>query len=273
MVEVVKREWVARVAVGFFVVTTVWWVALFLSGVQQTFYNYLFGATYGLMALWGGAWGLLIAKKWGGFSSVIGQAIIGLSLGLLAQEFGQVVFSFYNLFLGVEIPYPSLADVGFFGSIPLYIVGIYLLAKASGTRFSLRAAVSKLQVAIIPILMLTLSYIFFLRDYEFNVGDPLKIFLDFGYPMGQALYISIAILTYTLSRRLLGGIMRSKILFLVVAFVVQYLADYNFLFQSSRGTWVNGGYGDYVYLVAYFLMTLGLIQFKTVAERLGEVQS
>lgn len=268
MLKILTREWSAKVASVFFVLLSIWWLIIFISGTKETFQNYSFAATYGLICLWGGIWGLKISRRWGGFSSAIGKAIIFLSLGLLAQEFGQLVFSYYNIFLKIEIPYPSLADVGFFGSIPFYIAGMAYLARAAGSKFSLHTVVNKLQIVIIPLSMLLISYLLFLKDYEFDFSDPLKIFLDFGYPFGEALYISVAILAYFLSRKLLGGIMKNRILFLIGAFVVQYLADFNFLYQNSQGTWINGGYGDYIYFLAYFIMTLGLIQLKTVLDKL-----
>ncbi len=268
MLKALSKEGLNKTAIAFFVLITIWWVILFISGAKETFQNYLFGATYGLICLWGGLWGLIISKKWGGFNSAIGKAIIFLSLGLLAQEFGQLIFSYYNIFLKIEIPYPSLADVGFFGSIPLYIIGMAYLAHAAGSKFSLNTITSKLQIVVVPTCILIVSYLLFLRSYEFNFSNPLQIFLDFGYPFGEAFYISVAILAYFLSRKLLGGLMKSRIILLIIAFVVQYLADFNFLYQNSQGTWINGGYGDYIYFLAYFIMTLGLIQLKTVLDRL-----
>lgn len=268
MLDTIKKELSAQIALVFFVLITLWWLYIFVSGFEQTFQNYAFAATYGLLAAWGGVWGLLISKKWGGFSSTIGKAIIALSLGLLAQEFGQLTFSYYNIFSKIEIPYPSLADVGFFGSVILYIIGISLLAKASGVKFVLKTIVNKFQAVLIPMVMLTISYFMFLRDYEFDFSEPLRVFLDFGYPFSEAIYISIAILTYTLSRKLLGGIMKSRILLIIFAFVVQYIAESNFLYQTLQETWVNGGYGDYIYFLAYFLMTLGLVQIKTALDKL-----
>lgn len=268
MIETIKKEWSAKLAVLFFAFITVWWLFIFLSGFKETPQNYNFAATYGLICILGGAYGILYAQKWGGFSSVIGRAMIVLSLGLFFQEFGQIVFSTYNIFLNVEVPYPSLADVGFFGSIPFYIWGAILLAKAAGSKFSLKTFSYQLQAFVIPTIMLVLSYFFFLKGYEVDWADPLKVFLDFGYPLGETIYISVAILAYSLSRGMLGGVMRSKILFLIGAFIIQYIADFNFLFQSSRGTWVNGSYGDYLYFLAYFTMTLGLIQLKNVLNKL-----
>lgn len=268
MLETVRKEWVAKVGLVFFVAVTLWWVTIFLSRVEGSSQNYLFGATYGLICLWGGFWGLVIARKWGGWSSVIGKAITVLSLGLFAQEFGQLIFSFYNIVLQVEVPYPSLADIGFFGTIPFYLYGIFLLAKAAGATFSLRTITNQLIAIILPTAILGLSYFIFLKDYEFDLIKPLQVFLDFGYPLGEAGYISVAILAYGLSRKLLGGLMRSKILFIIAAFIMQYIAEFNFLYQNTQGTWINGGYGDYLYFLAYSVMVFGLLQFKSVTRKI-----
>ncbi len=269
MVETVERKWQMMFLSILFVLFTAWWVVIYPVRGEATTGNYLYAATYGLIALLGGIWGIIIAQKWGGFQSLIGRSIIYLSLGLLLQEFGQLVFTSYYFFLQVEIPYPSLADLGFFGSIPLYILGISSLAKASGLQLGLAKLGGKIQAFLLPIILLIASYVVFLRGYEFDLTTPLRIFLDFGYPLGQAIYISIALLTYILSRRLLGGIMRGKVFFIVLAFITQYVADYNFLLQNSRGTWINGGYGDQLYLLAYFLLALGILQLQSVLVKLN----
>lgn len=266
--ELFRHTWQAKIAIVLFVLLTIWWIVLFISGVHEESPNYIFGATYGLMALWGGVWGVSTSMKWGGLKSAMGRAILFLALGLLAEEFGQLVFSYYNIFAQVEVPYPSLADIGFFGNIPLYIVGVLYIGKVSGAQVTLSRISGKLQMILIPTLILSLSYFFFLQNYEFDWSNPLKIFLDFGYPLGQAVYISLTLLIYSLSRNMLGGVMRSRIIFILIAFIAQYSADYNFLFQSSRGTWYNAGYGDYLYLIAYFLMALALLELKTLSNTL-----
>jgi hypothetical protein len=266
MISSIKKDRFSQIAIVWFVLLTAWWLTLYLSGSQEGSRNLFFGAVYGTtMSLFGVIVGLSSAKLWGGWKSIMGKAIIVLSLGLFAQFFGQVVFSFYNIVLGVDIPYPSLADVGYFGNIPFYLFGIFLLGKASGVKIGLKSYGSQIQSIVIPLGMILLSYILFLREYSFADTGALTIFLDFAYPIGQALYVSVAILVFSLSRKVLGGIMRSKILLLLVAFVVQYVADFNFLYQNLTGTWYNGGYGDYLYLVAYLFMALGLFQLRAVA--------
>jgi hypothetical protein len=269
MLETIKKEWQAQVAVFLFVVLTFWYFISPSSSVSENgrFFCDL-PIIYGIMGLWGGIWGVSISAKWGSAKSVIGKALLFFSLGLFAQVFGQVVYAYFSFVEHVEIPYPSLGDLGYFGSVPLYIYGVWMLAKASGVSINLQSFASKLQALIIPLIVLGLGYFLFLRGYEFDWTSPLRVFLDFGYPIGQAIYVAIAILTYSLTRGTLGGIMKPKILFFLFALLVQFLADYMFLIQAYYDSWSAGGWNDYIYLVAYFLMTLALIQLKTVSDGL-----
>lgn len=255
------------VTVAAFVILSLWWLVIYLGGTTDAWINHAFGFTYGGFSVWGGLIGLLTARKWGGFSSLIGKSIIFLSLGLLMQAFGQYSFWFYNVFLHTDVPYPGIPDIGFFGSIPLYIYGAYLLFKSSGSRFALTSLTNKSQAVVIPLLMLSAGYYLFLRDYEVDFSAPLNVILDFGYPLGQAIYISIAILTFNLSRKILGGVMKLPILVLLIAFIAQFIAEYSFVyFQES---FFPASFIDYLYLTAYFLMSFGLIYFKAVADQLG----
>src|SRR3989304_1255187 len=182
MLENFKKYNLSKIAIVGFIFFTIWWINLFLSGTKSESSNYLFGAIYGpVMSLFGAVGGLYASRAWGGWKSVMGRAIILLSLGLFSQAFGQIVFSYYGIFLGIEVPYPSIADIGFFGYIPMYFYGIMLLANASGVKLKIRPITSFLQVIIIPLGMLIFSYKLFLREYEFDWTQPLTIFLDFAY--------------------------------------------------------------------------------------------
>lgn len=226
----------------------------------------IWAASYQIVAWLGAIIGVFFSRSWGGYKSIIGRAALVFSLGLLAQSFGQSVFSYY-FYTHSQAPYPSLADLGFFGSIPFYSYGIVLLGKASGAHIPLRSLRYKIYAVIVPLIVLLLSYIVFLRGYIFD-GSPLRTFLDFGYPLGQAFYISLAIITYFLSRNMLGGLMKKPIVFFIVALVAQYACDYTFLYQSSRGIFVGGGVVDMMYLISYFIMSLALIELIVVFEKI-----
>lgn len=271
MWETIQKQWQAKAAILIFLLFTLWWITnQYILDPKSVRYDVFgdFGDVYGFMALWGGLWGIVISKKWGFTQSVMGKAILMFSLGLFAQEFGQISYSLYYNLTGVPGPYPSIGDLGFFGSIFFYMYGVWLLGQASGIHLKLQLYKSKIQAIIIPAIMLFVAYYLFLQNYTFDWANPIKIILDFGYPFGQAIYISLAILVYFLSRDILGGVMKDKILFILFALWIQFLSDYFFLYQSSHGTYAVGGIIDYMYLLSYFAMTLGLLQLNNVLIKL-----
>lgn len=262
---------IAILIFGFFVAYWVFFQIFLTADDANHRQIYTFSSIYGVMAFYGALCGLWIAKQWGGVKSVLGLGLIFLSLGLLSQEFGQIVYSFYYIVQHLETAnYPSLGDVGFFGTIPLYCLGVIYLGRASGIALRFKSVVHVIPAILITFAMLGLGFFLFLQDYVLDLSDPIKTFLDFGYPLGAAIYISLAIGTYILSKGVLGGIMKVKILFLLFALCLQFLADYMFLYQTSRGTWVDSGINELIYLISYFVMTMALLQFGSVYKKLKD---
>ncbi len=258
-----SRHPLAKIAILYFFILLGWWLKIFLSHHEVGLENYAFNLSYIVFNLLGGLGGLWIAhNKWGGFKSVIGKGISFLGLGLLGQGFGLLIWTYYNLVLKVEIPYPSLADIGYFSLIPFYAFAMINFAKACGAKFALRGLVGKLQVIFIPLVMLGLAYALFLKDVGFDPTNLVKTFLDFGYPAGEALSVSLGLLTFTLSQGLLGGKMKSRIVYIIFALSFQFLTEFTFLYTSGKGVYYNASFVDLMYAGSYFLMTLGLLSFN-----------
>lgn len=257
------------ITIGVFLGFAGWWAYNHIALTAEDSSNALLADTQGILALIGGVVGIWAAQKWGGLKSVFGKSIFLLSAGLLAQVFGQVVYTYYARVQHIEAPYPSIGDIGFFGSVLFYIAAVYLLAKTAGASLSRINTSKKVLAVLLPAILLAASYYVFLREYEVDWSTPLVVFLDFGYPLGQAAYVSLALLTYFLSRGLLGGIMKKKILLILGALVVQYAADYSFLYTLNRETWYPGGVSDLIYISAYFLMGIALIQLASTANSLN----
>jgi len=221
----------------------------------------IWGSIYQIVAWFGAICGLYFSKLWGGYKSLIGRTNLFFALGLLAQSFGQTVYSFY-FFKGGEILYPSIGDIGFLGSVLFYILGVLTLAKASDVKICFGSYVKKVQSLLIPVVLLAISYWIFLKDYLVDWNSPIKTLLDFGYPLGQVFYVSIAILVLISSRNVLGGIMKKPVIFFLIALIIQYISDFTFLFQMNQGNYIAGGVVDFMYFTSYFLMALSLIQLS-----------
>jgi hypothetical protein len=264
---------IGLVSVVYFIILGVWWLTIFWRGIVDGIENEIFTDIYFLVSLWGGVFGLLTSRQWGGYRSVFGRAIGAFSLGLLGQAFGQVFYNFYALVLGVEVPYPSIGDFGFFSTGIFYGYGAIQLIKAAGGVYALRSKVGKVAVVIIPVIWAGFSYWFFLRGYEMDWSQPLVLLLDMVSPIIDSAYLALAVLVYVLSRKWLGGMMKWPILLLLIAIVSEAVTDFQFLYQVSRETWYVGGTNDFMYLVTYTLMALALAQigasFKKVTEDNG----
>lgn len=268
----VKERKLALFSIVFFGVLTIWWISISVRGLKEGNENNIFTVTYWWVSIWGGIAGLFIARKWGGSKSVLGRAFYAFSIGLLGQAFGQIVYSYYIYVRGVEVPYPSLGDIGYFSTGMFYVYGLIQLGKATGANMSFKTYRGRIIALVIPIFFLALSYFLFLRGSG-NVVDfhrPIKTIIDFGFPLVDAIFLSFAIVAYLNSRKFLGGIMRSPILFLLLALVVEAIADFTFVYQVSREQWYVGGTNDFMYLISYTLMALALMQLGYVFSKLTE---
>lgn len=241
-----------------------WFVGAYLPGSLKIKGTVLLSEVYGVVTLLGGIYGLLIAKRWGYFKSYFGKTIILISIGLLLQEFGQLDYSYLNSVKHVAVPYPSYPDIGFFGSIPVYIFAAIYLFKGLNIMSIIKKSPLKLILGIIiPIIILVVSYWFLLRGYSTGGKSNAAIFFDFAYPIGQAIYVSIALITLIFVTKQLGGLMKYPVLLLLIAYLTQYASDFNFLYQTLHSTWAPGHYGDYIYFLAYCITTYSLIKLNS----------
>ncbi len=272
MVKIFHKNTLILISCLLFMFLVVSRVLLFGSSSHPLLY---WAMVYNILAIWGGMCGIYLSRLWGGFKSVLGRTSLIFGLGLLCQSFGQNVYNYFYLTQGLDItvPYPSIGDIGFFGSVLFYIYGVILLVKISGIKISFKSVVNKIQGVIIPLLILVISYCVFLSGYQFDWSNKLKVFLDFGYPFGQAVYVSIAFLTLLLARNVKQGLMRSTINFFLFALVIQYLCDFTFLYQANAGIFTAGGIVDFMYCCSYFVMSLSLIQLSVFFSKVNSENS
>jgi hypothetical protein len=265
-----KQNYFVKGLSVFFAALVVWWLSIYIRGLTEGPQNNAYTLIYPFLSLIGGLLGLIVAKKWGGLKSMLGKAISMFSFGLLAQFLGQAIYAYYIYVKGIEVPYPSWGDLGYFGSVIFYILGSIYLIKVTGFKFSIKSLKGKILLLVIPIILLKISYFFFLQGYEYDMSNKLKVLLDFGYPLGQAIYVSIALLAYLMCRNFMGGLLKKPLIFIIIVLVFQYLCDFTFLYQASRGTWYVGGINDFMYSASYFMMTLALIYIGSIFKKIQE---
>src|SRR3989338_2271680 len=156
----------ARIIFFYFVFIFVWWAFLFVTGKanaggEVTLGGALYQFAFGLIPLIGGVLGILKSKKWGGLKSYVGRALLFISVGAICWGVGKMFwFLYYNIFTSVDIPYPSLADVGYSLSFPFLALGLISLSKATGARFTLKHPGGQVLAFCITIIRIIASYYF-----------------------------------------------------------------------------------------------------------------
>jgi|SRR3989344_1947067 len=248
------------------VLLLIFWIVLFFSQQTDSFWNYFYSFAFSLVPLVAGFIGCSLAKEWGGFKSAIGKAVFLISLGSFSWGAGSMIWSYYNFFIDVPAPYPSLADIGFVLALPLWILGIVSLSKATGAKFNLKKVGGKIFLFVLPIIVVIASYYLLVtvaRGGVLSMSDTLdlKLLLDFVYPLGDVVILALALLIFGLSINYLGGLYKHSILAILFGFGVMYFADFVFSYTTTLGTFYNGSFGDLIFTLALSLISFGTIGF------------
>ncbi len=256
-----------KVCAGFFLFLFIFWCLLFFSGTTEGFYNYLFSFLFGLTPLIGGFAAIESARVWGGLKSAVGRAVFFIGFGIFLWGGGETIWSYYNFFLGVPAPYPSLADVGFAPSIFFYGLGAIYLARATGARYVLRDHWYAKGFAIIaPLIIAVLSYYMLVILARGGVLIPqdeglLKTILDIAYPVGDFVGLAIAVVVGGLSFKYLGGRYQMDIYAILLGLGVMFVADTIFSYTTTVGTYYNADFGDLVLALGTSLLAFGVLGF------------
>ncbi len=252
--------------IGFYLALLVWWFTILFSHLKGTPFNLAFAFAYGLIPLFGGVFGLRRAREWGMLKSAMGKAILFFSLGLITWGLGEMVWSYYNFVLHVEIPYPSWSDAFFVVSWPLWGVGVWFLSYATGAKFGLRKTSGMIQIILLPVTAIFASYYLLIVIARKGVidlsGDLMKVFFDIAYPLFDVIVISLAAVIFGLSLRYLGGKYRIAVLVTLFGFVINYFADFGFSYTTTVETFFNGNWVDLLFMSAMFCISMGVNSFS-----------
>src|SRR3989344_4157385 len=186
-----------------YLITVIFWLVLTLkTGHSTSRAGYYFQLFLFIVPLVGSFIGFINARLWGGFKSAVGRAITFLSLGTLTWAIGMLIWNYYIFLAKVEVPYPSLADLAFILSWPLWTIGFVQLFKATGAKFALRGNKGKMLFVAIPLVVIAVSYYLLIVIGRGGVidwsGGGLKLFFDLFYPIGDVVILAIALMLFSL---------------------------------------------------------------------------
>ena len=162
---------------------------------------------------------------------------------------GETVWSIYEVGMGISVPYPSAADVGFLGAIPLAAAGIVcFFSPARGTSTRLRLW---LDGAIVFLALFFVAWTLGLKSVYADAEDPLfERLLDLAYPVSDIIIGTILVLAI----RRASGEAHGRLLLLLGGLAANSLADSAFAFLTATGTYGSLGSVLDVGWIAGYLM-------------------
>lgn len=251
-----------RIVTIYTILVLAYWIILFFSGLKIGFWNYMSSLVISFIPLVGGLVGIIGSRRWGLFSTSIGKARFFISVGLFCWGSGNIIWGYYNFFVSVEIPYPSLADAGYLSASIFWIIGIIYLSKATGAKFSLREKKSTFFLLFIPVLIFFFScyLLFFVIKRPFTESF-LKMFFDMAYPTVDIIILTLASIIFGLSVNFFGGKYKLSLFMILAGFAGMYIADFMFSYTTALNIYYNGSFTEILFGLALFLLTWGTLSF------------
>jgi diguanylate cyclase (GGDEF)-like protein/PAS domain S-box-containing protein len=174
-----------------------------------------------------------------------------LGLASLSWSAGQAIWTWYESVLGRDVPFPSLADVGYLGMPPLAAAALLTLPLAASTLAGrVRTILDGLMVAAS---LLLVSWVIVLAPVVEAGGDVFNQAISLAYPVGDTVVITIVTYTWLRARHSTHGIPVSLPLVGtgLVAFAV---ADSGFVYLTTAGTYSSGSFIDIGWFLGFALM-------------------
>jgi hypothetical protein len=180
----------------------------------------------------------------------LGWALMGTSAALWAA--GEVVWSIYEVGMGVPVPYPSLADAGFLSAVPFAIAGIRAFwGDARGTSARWRVWFDGL---IVSIALTSTAWGFGLRAVWFS-SSTTKL-LDLAYPVGDILIGTVLILAI----RRASHQQKGRMALLLAGIACYSIADSAFSYLTAQGAFGSvGSVLDTGWFAGFLLIALAAI--------------
>jgi diguanylate cyclase (GGDEF)-like protein len=238
------RWWALAVALS--IALFVSWVVLEIGGprVTQNFDDLVQVAAAAF-----GTFGCVVAAR-----GAVGRgrgAWLLLGAATASWGIGEAIWSWYEIVLNRDVPFPSLADVGFLGLVPLAIAGM-LAFPSSAARLGSRIR-SLTDALVICGSLLFVSWATVLGPlYRANSGSILEQTIGLAYPASDV--IIIALVASLVARSRSSG--RYPLALLGTGLIAIAVADSGFAYLTTVGSYASGNLIDSGWFAGFMLIGL-----------------
>lgn len=165
--------------------------------------------------------------------------------GLLLWFVGEAVWAGYTLVLGVELPYPSAADVFWIAGYIPFFIGLYLYVKLFGDALTKKTLAVSMAATFAVTVLVTAT----LLTPVLRAGDDLlTTLMNFAYPLLDIALFSVAHLGLVIFWK---GKLRKSWFLINLAIVTDACADILFSYAIAQGIYYSGHILDTLFPIAY----------------------
>jgi hypothetical protein len=190
----------------------------------------------------------------------ISKVILFTAIANLLFFLGSITWAFYTFFLGIEIPYPSFADV-------FYVLMPVVYALSIIAFFKIYQSSTKISTGIISILIfLGLGYLIFSTVGAPDISSELSFwnnFFNFAYSISDSMYVGAGVALLFIA----GGKIYKGIFVWVLAMFLITLADLLFIYRGALGIIWNGDISDQLYTLSAIIFTYSVILLAKISEK------
>lgn len=182
-----------------------------------------------------------------------------LGAACFSWALGEVAWSYYELVRGQEVPFPSLADIGYLGLIPLAAAAVFEFRTGRLRSLSfLRGTLEGLTVAGS---FLFVSWTLVLgRVYATFSGTLLERAIGLAYPLGDVAIVTVLVIIASLATP------QNRVPFVLVASGLSAIAfaDSAFAYLTAAGTYYSGSPIDVGWILGFLLIGLGALRVDQI---------
>src|SRR5207248_4371529 len=184
----------------------------------------------------------------------------------LSWFIGEVIWSVYEVGLGVNVPFPTAADAGYLVAIPLAVAGMLAFPSAPG-RLTTRSQ-ALVDGAIVALSLVFVSWALGLgKVYATSSDQPLAQLLGAAYPASDIVIIAVLLLVI----RRANPQQRGSMFLLLGGLAANSVADSAFAFLNAAGTYgAIGSVLDAGWVVGYLMVALAPLWPAPFAGAVGE---
>jgi diguanylate cyclase (GGDEF)-like protein/PAS domain S-box-containing protein len=190
----------------------------------------------------------------------VAWALIGASA--LSWGVGQAIWSYYELVLGRQMPFPSFADLGFLGAVPLAVAGVLFFPWVPSRATSLLRTI--LDALLTAGSLFIISWATVLGTvYRSGSGGLIAQLIGLAYPAGDIVIGTIVLILASRAPK------ENRLPFVLLAggLFVNLLADSAFAYLTTTNAYGSGSTSDTGWAAGYLLIAMA--GFRAATTRAG----